>query len=111
MTPEQRRKRWAGSLPTSQTIVQNHWHVYAASSNNARRINVHQTDVVFKDACALGCEGICVEAARPRATGPVGRRTRTGGESPSCFGGHKRTFPVTPLGVVGCNMRSLHHET
>ena len=58
MTPEQRRKRWAGSLPTSQTIVQNHWHVYAASSNNARRINVHQTDVVFKHACALGCEGI-----------------------------------------------------
>ena len=38
--------------------MQNHWHVYVASSNNARRINVHQTDVVFKDACALGCEGI-----------------------------------------------------
>src|SRR5215831_14101895 len=58
MTPERRRKRWADSLPTSQTIVQNHWHVYAASSNNCRRINVHQTDVVFKHACALGCEGI-----------------------------------------------------
>jgi len=39
-------------------MVQNHWHVYAASSSNARRINVHQIDLVFKQACALGCEGI-----------------------------------------------------
>jgi len=45
--------------------VQNHWHVCAASSNNARRINVHQIDVVFKHASALGCEGIVSKRLKP----------------------------------------------
>jgi hypothetical protein len=36
--------------------VQNHWHVYAASSNNTRRII--KPTVVFKHACALECEGV-----------------------------------------------------
>src|SRR5262252_9468771 len=36
--------------PYLPNIVQSHGHVYAASSNNARRINVHQTAVVFKHA-------------------------------------------------------------
>src|SRR5262245_45317758 len=96
MTPERRRKRWGGSRPTSQNIVQSHRHVYAQRSSNRRgvqarlrpRVRGHRLEAPWLALPIRPLERLAQDEEPERAGGETRGGRRLGQESTKAK--HKR---------------------